>query len=172
MNKLILSAVAAAALAGSAFTFNATAAPGAPDAPDAPAAAMEAEAGFLFEAKLAGVKAALKLTPEQEKLWPAFESAARDAHKARMEMMREHRDEMNKGERPSPIAVMTEMSDRLGKASQEIKQVADAAKPLYDSLDEMQKRHFGPLVAMLREHGPHGWGPHGEHGPDHGPNPL
>jgi Spy/CpxP family protein refolding chaperone len=164
MNKLVLSAVAAAALAGSAFTYSAIA------APDAPSPAMQADAGFLFEAKLAGMKAALKLTPEQEKLWPAFETAARDANKARMEAMREHRDEMEKGERPSPVAMMTEMSDRLAKASQEIKQVADAAKPLYDSLDEMQKRHFGPLVAMLREQGPHGWGPHGQHGP--GPKPL
>jgi Spy/CpxP family protein refolding chaperone len=169
MNRLVLSAVAAAALAGSAFTYNAIAAT---SAPDAPGAAMKADAGFMFEAKLAGMKAALKLTPDQEKLWPAFETAVRDAHAARMSAMREHRDEMEKGERPSPIAVMSEMSERLGKASQELKQVADAAKPLYDSLDEMQKRHFGPLVAMLREQGPHGWGPHGEHGSEQGPKPL
>jgi hypothetical protein len=48
---------------------------------------------------------------------------------------------------------MTHMSDRLAKASEEVKKVADAAKPLYDSLDDGQKRHFGPLVRMLREHG-------------------
>jgi hypothetical protein len=140
---------------------------------------MRAEAGFLFDARLAGMKAELKLTPEQEKLWPAFETAVRDAQKARMDAMREHHDEMERGERPSPIAMMTEMSEHLAKASEEVKKVADAAKPLYDSMDDVQKRHFGPLLMMLREHGPHGAGPHREHGPhgagphrERGPEPL
>src|SRR5215468_11127511 len=37
------------------------------------------------EARLAALKAGLMLTPEQEKNWPAFEQAARDLAKARME---------------------------------------------------------------------------------------
>ncbi len=37
------------------------------------------------EARLAALKAGLMLTPEQEKTWPAFEQAARDLAKARME---------------------------------------------------------------------------------------
>ena len=37
------------------------------------------------EARLAALKAGLVLTPEQEKNWPAFEQAARDLAKARME---------------------------------------------------------------------------------------
>ena len=37
------------------------------------------------EARLAALKAGLVLTPEQEKNWPAFEQAARDLAKGRMD---------------------------------------------------------------------------------------
>jgi hypothetical protein len=37
------------------------------------------------EARLAGLKAGLMLTPDQEKNWPAFEQAARDFGKLRLD---------------------------------------------------------------------------------------
>ena len=169
MKKLILSAVAAAAIAASAFTLTAIAAPDGPPPQDGPGHA-RFEPGFILDAKLAGMKAALKLTPDQEKLWPPFEAAVLDAHKARMEAMHAMREEREADERPSPIARMTEISDHLAKASEEIKKIADSAKPLYDSLDDGQKRHFGPLVMMLR--GGHEGGPGGWHGGEHEPGPL
>ncbi len=158
MKKLILSAAVAAALAGSAFAYNAIAA--APDAADAPQGRQMADRGFLLDARLAGMKAALKLTPDQEKLWPAFETAVRDAAKARQEAMQARREGGEGGQRPSPIAMMTRMSERLAKASDELKKVADAATPLYNSLDDTQKSHFGPLLRMMRPQRPHpgGWG--------------
>jgi Spy/CpxP family protein refolding chaperone len=168
MNKWVLSTAVAAALAGSAFTYTAVAAP---DAADAPQAHRMAERGFLLDAKLAGMKAALNLTPEQEKLWPAFETAVRDAAKARREAMMARREGMEEGQRPSPIAMMTQMSERLAKASDEIKKVADAATPLYNSLDDTQKGHFGPLMRMLRGGEGHRGGGHSERGPM-GPKPL
>ena len=161
MKKLIISALAAGAIAGSAYTISAIA---------APEAAMHEGAGFMLDAKLAGIHAALKLTPDQEKTWAPFEASVRDAAKARMEARRALHEERDSDERPSPIAMMNEMSDHLAKASEQLKKVADAAKPLYDSLDEGQKRHFGPLVRMLRPDGGHrGW--HDEGG-EHGPRPL
>ena len=39
----------------------------------------------LLDANLAGMKAGLKLTPDQEKLWGPFETVVRDAAKTRME---------------------------------------------------------------------------------------
>ncbi len=39
----------------------------------------------LLDARLAGLKADLKLTPNQDKLWAPFEAAVRDAAKMRME---------------------------------------------------------------------------------------
>jgi len=149
MKKLILSAFAAVALAGSAYTITAIA---------APEAAIQEAGSFLLDAKLAGIHAALKLNADQEKNWAPFEAAVRDAARARMEMRKAMREEREGDARPSPIAMMTEMSDHLARASEELKKVADAAKPLYDSLDDGQKRHFGPLVHMLRENGGrHGW---------------
>src|ERR1700678_800839 len=163
MRKLVLTSLTAVALAGSAFAYNAFAAPG--DAPDAPRMHDMADLGFMLDAKLAGMKAALKLTPDQEKSWAPFESAVRDAAKARREAMHEMRERMHDDERPSPIERLNQMSDHLAKASSELKLVADAAKPLYDGLDETQKRHFGPLLMTLRpQHG----GMHGgeRHHPD------
>jgi hypothetical protein len=66
------------------------------------------------------------------------------------------------------------MADHLAKVSTEIKAIANVAKPLYDSLDDGQKRHFGPLMATLLEHGPHRdgmMGPGGMMGPRGGDGP-
>ncbi len=145
MKKLFLSAVVAAALAGSAFTVAIAA------SPEAPGMHHMADMGLIMDAKLAGMKTALKLTSEQEKLWPVFETAVRDGARMRMETMGAMREHM-KGEQPaSPIAMMSEMSEHMAKMSEALKKVADAAKPLYDSLNEEQKSHFGPLLHMLRE---------------------
>ncbi len=159
MRKLVLTAVAALALTGAPFALKALAAPG--DGPDEQHMhAMAEEHAYMLDAHLAGMEAGLHLTPEQQKLWPPFETAVRDAAKARMEAMlsmhEKMHEEMHRGERPSPIERMTEMSEHLAKASAEIKSVADAAKPLFDSLDESQKHHFGPLLMGLREFRPQG----------------
>ena len=164
MKKVILSALAAVALAGSAYTITAIAAPGALNA------AMQEAAGFVLDAKLTGMHAALSLTPEQDKNWAPFEAAVREAAKARREAHQQWRQQREGDARPSPIAMMSEMSDHLAKAAVELKKIADAGKPLYDSLDDAQKRHFGPLVQMLHEGGDqHGWRGEGE---EHSPKPL
>ena len=164
MRKLVLTSLTAVALAGSAFAYNAFAAPG--DAPDASRMHEMADRGFMLDAKLAGMKAALKLTPDQENLWAPFELAVRDAVKARREAMHEMHEKMGDDEPPSPIERLNQMSDHLAKASSELKLVADAAKPLYDGLDETQKRHFGPLLMTLRPQrgGMHGGERHHEDG--------
>jgi len=158
MKKVILSALAAVALVGSAYKITAFAAPGALDA------VVQEGVGLVLDAKLAGIHAALRLSPEQDKTWAPFEAAVREGAKMRMEARQQWRQEREGAERPSPVAMMSEMSEHLAKASVELKKIADAAKPLYDSLDDGQKRHFGPLVHMLRENGHRGWrGEDGEH---------
>lgn len=173
MKKFVVATLAVAALGGSALAFGAAAAPG--DAPP-PGDAREV-GGFMLDAHLAGMKAALKLTPDQEKNWAAFEAAVREAAQARRDAMQAMREANRGDERPSPIERMNTMADRLAKASTDIKAIANAAKPLYDSLDDLQKRHFGPLMATLIERGgrhgammgpggmmmgPHGMGPRGD----------
>ena len=46
------------------------------------------------DARIAGLKAGLKLTAEQEKNWPAVETAIRDLAKQRADRMKERADRM------------------------------------------------------------------------------
>ena len=152
MRQWIIASIAAVAIAGAGVAELAFAAPG-----DPPGATMDQRGpspeirAALFEARVAGMKAALKLTPEQEKAWAPFETAVRTARQAHMDAMKEMRDRFKQGERPSPIERLTAISDHLAKASAELKQVADAAAPLYASLDDTQKQEFGPLLRTLHE---------------------
>lgn len=173
MRKFLLASLAVAGLAGSTFALNAFAAPG--DGPTARDAArmerMLERQSVMLDAHLAGMKAGLKLTAEQEKNWPAFESAIRDAAKARADRWRQARERMAHGERPSPIERMTIMSEHLQKMAEQLKMVADASKPLYDSLTDAQKRDFGPLMREFRPRGPH-WGGRMRHWGEGGPGRM
>jgi hypothetical protein len=144
----------------------------------------------LLDAKLAGLKAGLRLTPDQEKLWGPFEGAVRDAAEMRMQHMQEmmehmgqtggmHREDMDmdmgEGESLSPVDRLDAMADRMSQAGAALKKVADAAKPFYASLDEEQKRIFGFLAPELLTmgHGPGGMGPGHRHryrGDESGPD--
>ncbi len=156
MKKLILTSAAMVMFAGAPFAFNAYAA----NDPSAPAASpmMEARAALL-DARLAGLKAGLKLTADQEKNWATFESAVRDiakSHAERLHALREAQEQWKEsGERPSPIEHMRLLSDRLAKGSADLKTLADAASPLYASLDDGQKRIFGVLFRDLVHHERH-----------------
>jgi hypothetical protein len=163
MKKIVFVTLAVAALAGSAATYSAYAAAG--DPPTGAEQRMETRAALL-DAHIAGFKAGLKLNADQEKNWPAFESAVREIAKERMDRFKEMRAEKVDGERPSPIDHMRMMSDRLAKTSSDLKTLADAAAPLYASLDDNQKRTFGPLLHDLVREGRHDamrWRHHGEH---------
>ena len=118
----------------------------------------------LLDAKLAGLKAGLRLNPDQEKLWGPFEAAVRSAAEmrmrhmmGRMEMMRGMgpEDEDEEGGPASPVDRLEAMADHLSEAGAAIKKVADTAKPLYASLDDTQKRLFGMLgrEMMMVGHG-------------------
>ena len=49
----------------------------------------------LTDARIAGLKAGLKLTPEQEKNWPAVETAIRDLAKQRADRMKQRAERRN-----------------------------------------------------------------------------
>ena len=152
MRKFLLASVALAGLAGSTFALNAVAAPG--PAPDmAQIQRMQERQAVMLDAHLAAMKAGLKLTDEQAKNWPAFETAIRAAEKARADRWLQVHERMSQGERPSPIERMTMMSEHLQKTAEQLKAVADAGKPLYDSLTDAQKSDFGPLMREFRLRG-------------------
>jgi hypothetical protein len=147
MWKAILAGTTALAIAGSSLVY-AQQRDGRPDrmqrGPN-----MEDMRAFA-EARLAGLKAGLTLTPEQERKWPAFEQAARDMQKLRLDRMNSFM-----AERRNPQPRSSDPADRLrqrGTAMADtgaaLKKLADATDPLYKSLDDNQKRRFAILGRM------------------------
>jgi zinc resistance-associated protein len=117
------------------------------------------DAAAFTDARIAGLKAGLKLTAEQEKNWPAVETALRDLAKQRAERMNARAERRsNRGEagrdnaaaQPAPDAVarMREGADAMTARAAGLKKLADASEPLYKSLDDGQKRRFGALLRM------------------------
>jgi LTXXQ motif family protein len=150
MKRYVLASLTAVSVCASVFALGAAAAPndqtsGAPNMERMQRWSADREA--VLEAKLIGMKAGLKLTADQEKLWGPFEAAIRTAQKARIDAMQDMRE--GRDEQMSPIDRLDAMADRLSKAGADVKQIADAAKPFYASLDETQKHAFVTLGRML-----------------------
>ena len=103
----------------------------------------------LFDAHLAGLKAALKLNSDQEKTWTTFESAVRTIDERREDRFRETRERGSSDERPSPIDRLQALSARLERRSSELKAIASAASPMYASLDDNQKQDFTLLFSEV-----------------------
>jgi len=89
----------------------------------------------VVDARIAAHKAALKLTPEQEKNWPAYEAALRKLAKLRVERYQEQKS-------ANPVELLRQRAEDLSAASAALKQLADAEEPLINSLDDAQKRLF------------------------------
>jgi hypothetical protein len=170
---LIIAATAVAVIGGSAAAWHAYAQPygwrhmhRSFDAADMTAFA---------EARIAALKAGLALTAEQESLWPPVETALRDLagkraawHEQRREGRAERRDRA-RDESADPIERMRRGAERMGEAATGLTGLADAAEPLYQSLDEAQKRRLQVLIergrpGMHRRGGHHRFGNLGDEG--------
>lgn len=160
MLKMILAGTTALAIAGGTLAYAQQQGPGAGPGPRGPHWRPSAEDRAAFtDARIAALHAGLKLTAEQEKNWPALESALRDMAKQRQERFAARAN----AERPSnPIERLNLAADAMQARGAALKKVAEAAGPLYGSLDDGQKHRFMLLARMLRPHG--GMGEH--HGPD------
>lgn len=96
-----------------------------------------------YGAHTARIKADLRLTPEQEKNWPGFENAMSDIAKQRAD--REVAMRTERTQQKGPVDVIEYMRAEaafLSERSVDRKTLADAAQPLYASLDDQQKRRF------------------------------
>ena len=84
MKRTILAAAAAALLASATFGIAAPNGPaGGPGRPTPEQ--MQQYAAAMSDARIAALKAGLKLNPDQEKLWPSLEAALRDYDQQRSE---------------------------------------------------------------------------------------
>lgn len=165
MKKALLAGVAAVMLAGS------TAAVYAEPWSHRHRAPISAEDRAAYaDARIAAVKAGLKLTPDQEKLWPPVEQAVRDLMKqridranARMQARSDAERDGKDGKIVDQVARLRERADAMAATASAMKRVADAAEPLYKTLDDGQKRRLATLTRtegrhMFRDHWHHrGW---------------
>src|SRR4030088_3221408 len=91
------------------------------------------------DARIAAVKAGLKLNPDQEKLWPPVESAVRDFAKLRIDRanarMNAQKDDSQDAQKPDdPVARLRERADNMAASAAALRRIADAADPLYKTL--------------------------------------
>src|SRR5437773_4736410 len=84
------------------------------------------------DARMAAVKAGLKLTPDQEKLWPPVEAAVRDFAKLRIDRanarMNAAKDDTSDPQKlDDPVARLRERADSMAASAAAMKRIAEAA---------------------------------------------
>ena len=103
------------------------------------------------DARIAAVKAGLKLNADQEKLWPPVEAAVREFAKLRIDRanarMNAQRDD-SRSTPDDPVARLRDRAESMANTAAAMKKIADAADPLYKTLDDGQKRRLAILTRM------------------------
>lgn len=205
MKRTIIAATAAALLASATFGIAAPNYRGAEHPRPSPEQMAE-NASAMTDARIAALKAGLRLTADQEKLWPALETALRASADQRIEarkQWREQREARRGQEHRGPaqggpdgpggpgapggplaggpegdvVARLQQRADRMLERGSALKGLADAAAPLYATLNPAQQHRFnrlfreaegphmafrdGPRERRWEGHGPHRFGPPG-----------
>ena len=112
-----------------------------------------ADLNNLTDARVAMIKAALQLTPDQEKYWPAVEDAIRARAKnrqARWERLAELKDAGPMGalQGRNPVELMQRRAELLSQRAADLKKVADAWEPLYKTLSQDQKKRMAFVTVV------------------------
>ena len=115
----------------------------------------------LMDMRIDLTKAALDLTPEQQKLWPPVEAAIRNRgedRRARIAKVREtvgRRADQNSVEvlkNRDPIAFLQRRSEALAQRSADLDKLAEAWQPLYKTLSPEQRQRMAALaIFVLRD---------------------
>lgn len=109
----------------------------------------------LVDARIAGLKAGLELTPDQAKNWPMFEQALRDMAQLRAQLRAARQAGEQTPTPTTPLERLARRADNMAKISAALKRIADAGTPLYQSLNDAQKERFKILAQMLQPHHRH-----------------
>ena len=113
------------------------------------------------DARIAAVHAGLKLTADQEKLWPPVEAAIKDFAKLRLDRanarMNPPKDDSSQQKADDPVARLRDRAETMAATAGAMKKIAEAADPLYKTLDDGQKRR---LAVLTRFGGREGWRHH------------
>lgn len=117
-----------------------------------------ADVNDLADARIHIVKTTLGLTPDQEKYWPAVEEAIRNGAMDRqariantVQQLGELRD---RGvilimRQRSPVDFLRHRADALAQRATDLKKLADAWEPLYQTLTPDQRQRMAFLEALV-----------------------
>lgn len=157
MRKTLILATTAAVLGGSVLAYNVYAQQQPPARSRWQPSA--ADIGAFASARIAALHAGLALNADQEKLWPPVETVLKDVAKRRVERFEKFRAERQaqtpatppaqpqaQPTPPDPITRMRRGAEFMGERAADLKKLADAAQPLYEKLDDAQKRRFTMLL--------------------------
>ena len=112
----------------------------------------------LTDLRIDVVKAALKLTPDQEKYWPAIEDAIRARAKDRQARFAEMEKRLGELREGNPVEVLRNRdtvdflerrADALAQRSADLKKLAAAWQPLYKTLSPDQKQRMAFLTLYV-----------------------
>ena len=113
------------------------------------------------DARIAAVHAGLKLTADQEKLWLPVEAAVKEFAKLRIDRanarMNAPRDDSSQQKADDPVTRLRDRAENMAATAAAMKKIAEAADPLYKTLDDGQKRR---LAVLTRFGGREGWRHH------------
>jgi len=114
----------------------------------------------LADARIAAVHAGLKLNADQEKLWPPVETAVRELAKLRIDRANARINvKPDDAQKPNdPVSRLRQRADDMAATAAAMKKIADAADPLYQTLDDGQKRRLAILTHRAGRFGGEGWG--------------
>ena len=99
----------------------------------------QAEFKMLTDIRVGVIRAALQLTPEQEKLWPAVEEAIRARAETRYRRLAALGERMGQWRDVDPVQLYRQRADVLADRAAGLRKLADAWQPLYQSLTADQK---------------------------------
>ncbi len=115
----------------------------------------------LTDARIAIVKATLQLTPDQEKFWPPIEQAIRQRAKDRQERLagfvertegRADQSPVENLQNRNPVEMMQRRADNMTQRAANLKKLADAWQPLYQTMSPDQKKRMSALtIVALRD---------------------
>jgi hypothetical protein len=120
-----------------------------------------ADSTALTDARINIVKATLQLEPDQEQYWSSIEDAIRVREKDRQARIASAAARVGEaGDRSSiealrdrnPVDFVHRRADSLAQRANDLKKLADAWQPLYQTLNPDQKRRMASLtILVLRE---------------------
>jgi Spy/CpxP family protein refolding chaperone len=150
MRKRMIGVVAALFIVGAPVTHAQQATSGPGGTPES-GRLSQADFKMLTDIRVGVIKAALQLTPEQEKLWPAVEDAIRARAETRYRRLAALRERMGQSRNIDPVQLYRQRADVLADRAAGLRKLAEAWQPLYQSLTPDQKTRLSLVTVHAIE---------------------